>query len=478
MLAMTATAFGTKPPAVVFEGTDCTCRNAFLTGSQCDQDILECEDGNNGGCLGNQLCKELYGSQPQCDTCTPQIGCKADGNACLPDATSPINSLQCTTCDENYEKNPTTGRCTKCGDDEYSNGIDACAPCTSQIGCKTNGNACLPDATSHINSLQCTTCDENYEKNPTTGRCTKCGDDEYSNGLDACVSCTAQIGCKTNANSCLPDATSPINSLGCTRCEENYEKNPTTGRCTKCPDGEHSNGLSPCAPCPPDQHNEATGCKDCREFFDVNSNSTLTLKDVPLPPDCYEMNFSGYGIKSIQPNLFESSPLSMLDLSNNPITQLAPGEFDTLLNQSELVYTKLNYRAGYSFKNFQFELILENVTACSMFSFTMDENKIISSKTGQAYDYREECTDMDLSKSSINGIESGSFDSLVSLQLLDIRWNNITYVPPNLFEFTALEPEDILLDLQTKCTGGFAFNIDSSGLVTNKEGLNYDYIIC
>eukprot|EP00122_Pirum_gemmata_P018067 Pgem_evm2s16918 len=107
---------------------------------------------------------------------------------------------------------------------------------------------------------------------------------------------------------------------------------------------------------------------------------------------------------------------------------------------------------------------------CSIVGFQLINDHHLVRKSGQEYDYLNNCIQLDLSNYSINTIDDNAFVNMTNLTLLNLTLNNISYVSDDLFvDLVSLNDNGdsgLLLDLQTVCSG-YLFQVSNGILERN-----------
>ena len=144
----------------------------------------------------------------------------------------------CTECFPHYSLESTTGKCTSCAINEWSDGIATCAPVSGCLILKEQ-------------SQQCKYCQAGY--GIITGVCSSCNveSNTWSDGTTTCQSCTSGIG----GSGCLK-----CNAMNgkCTQCSSGFGLNIATGTCKACTGNAWSDGTTSCVDIPQSSNGSTT----------------------------------------------------------------------------------------------------------------------------------------------------------------------------------------------------------------------------
>lgn len=331
---------GTGVPSLPYSSTSCSSCPAgyYLINRQC----IECSDGTYGGspscltCPAGSYTNATTG-HARCLSCP--WGQRSNGTNCAPcPAGNVLSNNMCRNCTDNtYAPNPGATFCLACPANYYSNattGTTQCVQCVGNFAVTAYGQKCMPCSRGTVATPAnptCTACNPGtYESN---NRCLPCPDNTYnpSRGSINCIPCardyysnvtTGFVNCQYCAGTmitpspsericnacpagqtvsngqctpCSPGWASPMPTIPCTRCSENYYA-PQSGMstCLACPTNTYTNsttGFVSCTQCVGNftYVNFFTGlkCLACnRGYVTTPSNHQCT----PCPPGNYGLN--------------------------------------------------------------------------------------------------------------------------------------------------------------------------------------------
>lgn len=167
-------------------GNPCELGTAACSGGQLVCNGTDASAPNGASCGTNQVC-----DNGQCVSCTANVTCNPNGNACQLGVTSCASGqLTCP-----FGSNVAPG--VSCGTDAVCDGNGNCAACTPNAACNPGGNLCMQGVQSCTNGPQCTN-----PSNVMNG--TSCGTNQVCNA-GQCVACTAGGSCSTG-NPCTVGA--------------------------------------------------------------------------------------------------------------------------------------------------------------------------------------------------------------------------------------------------------------------------------
>lgn len=318
----------------VMNGNQCVCPSYCNTCDNSKYNCTKCADGwlmVNGVCnscsppcktcnVGTSNCRSclgtyFYGLSNNIGTCNCPKSCLIcdpklftctkcanefyfnNGNcfSCLKPCKNCLTGSVCTSCVNNYDFDPITGKCncpincakcddinllcTQCKDGFFlNNGV--CNPCEASCKtCVTNAITCTScfredelNARSQCCSLGCSNCFLGSTK------CSECADKYYNSNRecircqDPCISCTSQAFCTKCSGYLILDA-----AKGTCSCPTSCISCDSAGQCTSCLNGFYVNAgkcdacVSPCKTCV-----ASNFCLTCVDYKGITATGTCT----------------------------------------------------------------------------------------------------------------------------------------------------------------------------------------------------------
>jgi hypothetical protein len=227
----------TLRPAGTPCGTNLVCTAAGVcssctAGTACTTNPSQalCLNGVTSCSTGSSICVDgapkaagtSCGSGLVCDSGGSCGACTA-GQACFtnPNAACFAGVTSCATGTTTCVDGTARGAGSSCGTNLVCNGMNQCVSCTANLSCSTNPNQCKTGVTSCATGAS--VCVDSTDKAPGT----VCGTNQVCNA-GSCVACTASQSCTTNPSSGCYNGTTSCAS-GSSVCVDGTQKAPGTG---------------------------------------------------------------------------------------------------------------------------------------------------------------------------------------------------------------------------------------------------------